>query len=82
MSTESIIEKIQTNVISLNAMECVNPTLEFKIKLADIILKMLNDSENLLQSSVIKGDVSEAEKNRGFIPVLYLNDYPFKSGIS
>ncbi len=40
----------QANHIWLNALRCVNPTVEFKVGLADVILEWLNDKERLFPS--------------------------------
>lgn len=70
---QSVIDKVQTNIISLNTMECINPTIEFKIKLAETILEMLNNSENLLPHSIVTEKVWQADKIGNLFPVLYLS---------
>lgn len=70
---QSIIDKVRTNIIFLNAMECINPTIDFKIKLAETILEMLNNSENLLPHSIATENVWQAEKIGNLFPVLYLS---------
>lgn len=45
---QDVIRSAQTNHIWLNAFSCVNPTPELKIQLADQILAMLNDTDNLI----------------------------------
>jgi hypothetical protein len=38
------------NHIWLNAFNCISPTDEFKLQLADSILRMLNNDENTIRS--------------------------------
>lgn len=68
---DKVIEKIQDNHFSLNALYCINPTDEFKINLADLILKMLDNPNNLLPDGAITEPIGEKIANQ--IPVLYLS---------
>lgn len=49
---ENIAEMAEANHIWLNAFDCVRPTDQFKIALADTILNKLNDKENLISDEI------------------------------
>lgn len=68
---EKVIEKIQDNHFSLNALYCINPSDEFKIKLANLILTMFNNPDNLLPDGIITEPLGEKIANK--IPTLYLS---------
>lgn len=68
---KQVIEKVQINRLSLNSLQCINPSNEFKIKLAELILAMLDDREKLLPDGIITESIGEEIANK--IPTLYLS---------
>lgn len=69
---QKVIANVETNRIWLNALHCINPSDEFKIRLANTILNMLNNEENLLPLYLDDSD-EEIGKMQKLIPVLYLS---------
>jgi len=70
---KKVLEHIQTNHIWINAMNCINPTIEFKIKLADTILELLKKQDNLLPDFWGHDDDNQIPKIAKLTPVLYLS---------
>lgn len=68
---DKVIEKIEDNHIILNAIHYINPTQKMKIELANMILRMLNDKNNLLPDGMITNPIGAKLANK--IPVLYLS---------
>ena len=44
-----VAKKAKSNHIWLNAFQCINPSTDFKIQLADTILRKLDDRDSLLK---------------------------------
>ncbi len=62
MEKEKLVEVGQmarSNHIWLNGFECINPSNEFKIKLAEQILHMLNSEGRLIKEESLPGAFSE-----------------------
>lgn len=69
---ELAYQKANDNHIWLNAMNCINPTDEFKIKLADMILEKLNFESCLIPGSSIISDDETLKKLGELTPILFL----------
>ena len=67
-----VIGKLKDNSISLNAMHCIKPTDEFKMRLADTILEILKDKKRLLPQSGITSDNENIRELAELTPILYL----------
>lgn len=52
-----VAKKARGNHIWLNAFSCINPTDEFKIQLADMVLGMLDDKNNTLRTTLDTTDM-------------------------
>ena len=48
-----VAKMAKSNHIWLNAFQCIKPSIEFKIQLADIILRKLEDSDCLLKQDTL-----------------------------
>lgn len=48
-----VLRSAEENHIWLNAFGCIRPTDEFKLQLADVILRMLADPESLIEMEPI-----------------------------
>lgn len=47
---KAVMESAKHNHIWLNAFNCIRPTVEFKLRLADQIMQMLDCKENLIHN--------------------------------
>lgn len=69
-----IIKKVEGNTIWLNAFDFTGRIdTRDKIKLADSILRMLNNKDNLLPASFITSEDKNMQELAKLTPVLYLS---------
>jgi hypothetical protein len=71
--SELLIKKAKGNHIWINAFNTINPTDEFKIGLANMILNMLNKRDNLIPASYITSDNENMQELAKLTPILYLS---------
>lgn len=70
---KKIIEKVGENHIWLNALTCVKPTQEFKIHLAETILKFLEQKERTIPAEYVTSKDKNLQELAKLTPMLYLS---------